>query len=252
MIRFDRVSFRYDQRKETSFAIREVSFSLLPTRIIGFVGGNGSGKSTFARLIAGINLPQEGTVEVCGIKTCSEDAQIHRKVGIIFQNPENQIVGTTVEEDIAFGLENLAVPTEEMDDIILAIASEFKIVDLLKKPVHQLSGGQKQLVCIAAVMVMQPDWLIFDEPTSHLDPWARREFWKTLRQVLKKRDVGIIVISQISEDFDNFDEVKVFSQGQIAFSGNIEQFKNSNELPDLIKVPEKWQFARLMEQHKNV
>lgn len=245
MILFDRVSFRYNENKETSFAIREVSFSCTQNKIHGFIGGNGSGKSTYAKLIAGLLKPCGGKVEVCGIDTSSEDAEIHRKVGIIFQNPDNQIVGTTVEEDIAFGLENLAIPSCEMGEKIQLVAEEFGLSKLLKKPVHHLSGGQKQLLCIASVLVMDPDWLIFDEPTSHLDPWARKEFWHILHQLVAGKNVGIIVITQISEDFDNFDDLKVFASGEIKYSGSPSEMKRKPELKEMVRFPEKWLFEEM-------
>ncbi len=248
MILFDRVSFRYKEDQETSFNIEEVSFSLAQNKIYGFVGGNGSGKSTFAQLIAGLLKPCSGKVQVCGVDTSDDDAQIHRKVGIIFQNPDNQIVGTTVEEDIAFGLENLAVPGNEIPDRILAVAAELGLEKFLSKPVHHLSGGQKQLLCIAAVLVMEPDWLIFDEPTSHLDPWARREFYHTVANLVKKRQPGIIIISQIPDDFAVFEEVKVFSQGQIVFSGSTEELKRNKDLCDLYPIPQQWLLEDYLEK----
>ncbi|MDN5278036.1 MAG: energy-coupling factor transport system ATP-binding protein [Clostridiales bacterium] len=247
MILFDRVSFRYKSNEETSFAIREVSFSCRQNLIHGFIGGNGSGKSTYARLIAGLLHPEAGKIEVCGLDTSAEDAQIHRKVGIIFQNPDNQIVGTTVEEDIAFGLENLAIPTNDMPEKIQQIAEEMGIENLLKKPVHHLSGGQKQLLCIASVLVMQPEWLIFDEPTSHLDPWSRRNFWKMLEILKQQRQVGIIVISQVSDDFENFDSIRLFADGDLVFTGSPEELKVANMADGLIHLPEKWQFEKLRE-----
>jgi energy-coupling factor transport system ATP-binding protein len=245
MIRFDRVSFRYNEKQETSFEIREVSFSCSGNKIYGFIGGNGSGKSTFARLISGLLMPDSGLIEVCGTNTTAEHAEIHKNVGIIFQNPENQIVGTTVEEDIAFGLENLSIPSEEMPEKIQMVAKELGIENLLKKPVHHLSGGQQQLLCIASVMVMRPDWLIFDEPTSHLDPWSRQKFWNILDHLKKEKEVGIIVISQISDDFDHFDQIKVFSAGDIVFSGSPEELKKRSELKEIVHFPEKWKFEEL-------
>lgn len=245
MILFDRVSFRYKEKQETSFAIEEVSFSLSQNKIYGFIGGNGSGKSTIARLIAGLLTPTEGRVEVCGLDTAGEDAQIHRKVGIIFQNPDNQIVGTTVGEDIAFGLENLAVLGALMPEKILKAVRELGIEALLPLPVHHLSGGQKQLLCIASVLVMEPEWLIFDEPTSHLDPWSRREFYRTIKHLLETRNVGIIIISQIPDDFDLFHEIKIFSQGRIVFAGNAEALKGEKNVRNFYHVPEKWKFAEL-------
>lgn len=245
MILFDRVSFRYKENQETSFVLEEVSFSLSQNMVHGFIGGNGSGKTTCAHLIAGLIQPVSGHIEVAGVDADSAASQIHRKVGLIFQNPDNQIVGTTVEEDIAFGLENLAVPTTEMPGKILAVAAELGIAELLPRPVHHLSGGQKQLLCIASVLVMEPEWLIFDEPTSHLDPWARREFYKVIKHLLESRRVGIIIISQISEDFDLFDEVKLFSQGKVAFSGSLDQLKQSIELREMYQPPESWIFSEL-------
>ncbi|GAB4273016.1 MAG: hypothetical protein Kow0029_12230 [Candidatus Rifleibacteriota bacterium] len=191
----------------------------------------------------------EGKIEVCGIDTSSEDADLHCKVGIIFQNPDNQIVGTTVEEDIAFGLENLALSPMVMHDRIEKTAKELNISQLLKTPIHKLSGGQKQLVCIASVLVMEPEWIIFDEPTSHLDPWARRELWRLLLRLKKERDVGIIVISQISDDFDNFDEVIIFNSGRIKFNGTCQKLKECDEAEKLIRMPDKWIFEKLVSEH---
>ena len=242
MILFDRVSFRYKEKQEASFAIEEVSFSLCQKKIHGFIGGNGSGKTTVARLIAGLLKPVSGKVEVCGIDTSAEDALIHRKVGIIFQNPDNQIVGTTVEEDIAFGLENLGVETDMMPGKMDRVVSELGIGDLMKMPVHHLSGGQKQMLCIASVLVMEPEWIIFDEPTSHLDPWARREFYRTVRKIVETRNTGVIMISQISDDFELFDEIRIFSEGKVAFNGSSAELKKQKDLRHLYKIPEKWLF----------
>ncbi|MFZ5949877.1 MAG: energy-coupling factor ABC transporter ATP-binding protein [Candidatus Rifleibacteriota bacterium] len=248
MILFDRVSYRYKENQETSFALEEVSFSLAQNRVIGFIGSNGCGKTTCARLIAGLLKPVSGKVTVCDIDTAGEDAEIHRKVGIIFQNPENQIVGTTVEEDIAFGLENLALPQDEMQRRIKSVCQELKFEKFLELPVSHLSGGQKQQLCIASILVMQPDWLIFDEPTSHLDPWARREFYKIIKHLLESRKVGIIIISQVPDDFALFEEIHLFSKGRLLFTGKPDDLKNREDLQQMFRLPEKWNLDRLQKE----
>ncbi len=248
MILFDRVSYRYKENQETSFALEEVSFSLAQNQIIGFIGSNGCGKTTCARLIAGLLKPVSGKVTVCGIDTASEDAEIHRKVGIIFQNPDNQIVGTTVEEDIAFGLENLALPRDEMQRRIESVCRELRFEKFLKLPVSHLSGGQKQQLCIASILVMQPEWLIFDEPTSHLDPWARREFYQVIKHLIESRKVGIIMISQVPDDFDLFEEIHLFSKGRLLFTGKPEELKYREDLQPMFSFPEKWYLDRLQKE----
>jgi energy-coupling factor transporter ATP-binding protein EcfA2 len=137
------------------------------------------------------------------------------------------------------------VPAEEMPEKINRIAAELGIENMLQKPVHHLSGGQQQLLCVASVLVMQPDWLIFDEPTSHLDPWSRRKFWGILKHLKASKEVGIIVISQISDDFDYFDEIKVFSQGDIIFSGSPTELKQQVKLKEIVHFPEKWKYEEL-------
>jgi energy-coupling factor transport system ATP-binding protein len=210
MILFECVSFRYHQNNKTSFALKEVSFELQKGEVVGVIGSNGSGKSTVAKLASGLIKPSSGRIFVDGINKL--------RAGIIFQNPENQIVGTTVEEDLAFGLENFQVSNSEMHAKIEGISKRFGLFDLLKRPVHELSGGQKQMLCIAGTMVMEPSWLIFDEPTAHLDPWSRRDFWVYVKEVCKERNIGIIVISQLPGDLDEFDRILVFSNGELVFN----------------------------------
>ncbi|MDD3000527.1 MAG: ATP-binding cassette domain-containing protein [Candidatus Riflebacteria bacterium] len=224
MILFECVSFRYHQNSKTSFSLKEVSFELQKGEVVGVIGSNGSGKSTAAKLASGLIKPSSGRILVDGVNISesrisdSENKTIKLRAGIIFQNPENQIVGTTVEEDLAFGLENLQVSNSEMRAKIESISKRFGLFELLKRPVHELSGGQKQMLCIAGIIVMEPSWLIFDEPTAHLDPWSRRDFWVYVKEQCKEKNIGIIVISQLPGDLDEFDRILVFSNGELVFN----------------------------------
>lgn len=224
MILFECVSFRYNQNNKTSFALKEVSFELSKGEVIGVIGSNGSGKSTAAKIASGLLKPTSGRILVDDANITeyrispNQNNSVKLIAGIIFQNPDNQIVGTTVEEDLAFGLENLQVSNSQMQVKIDGISKRFGLFDLLKRPVHELSGGQKQMLCIAGIMVMEPSWLIFDEPTAHLDPWSRRDFWLYVKEVCKERNVGIIVISQLPGDLDEFDRILVFNNGELVFN----------------------------------
>ncbi len=245
MIVLDKVSFRYHGKSETSFSLKEVSFSCSKGPITGIIGRNGSGKSTVARLIAGLICPDSGAIEVDGFAPFNHTGNCRFLAGIIFQNPDNQIVGTTVAEDIAFGLENLAVSNAEMHSRIRDVAGRFGLESLLSAPVNNLSGGQKQLLCIAAVLAMEPSWLIFDEPTSHLDPWSRIIFWQQLKSFARDHGIGVIVVSQLPEDLAQFDQILAFDQGQLAFQGSREELKSSCDSLPWFTRPESWVFEKL-------
>ncbi|OGK06665.1 MAG: hypothetical protein A2W80_15350 [Candidatus Riflebacteria bacterium GWC2_50_8] len=247
MIVFDQVSFWYKEKSETSFELKEVSFSLQKGQINGIIGGNGSGKSTVARLIAGL-LPA-----LSGVLTVSRQnpyQQLHHSgflAGLIFQNPENQIVGTTVEEDLAFGLENLGLSHDEMHCRIIETAARFGLTSLLRQPVTSLSGGQKQLLCIASVMVMEPAWVIFDEPTSHLDPWARLEFWKIIDEFVHHHDLGVVIVSQLAEDVTRFEQILGFKAGQLIFNGSGAEFRSAGDaIHTHFNFPESWKYEQLL------
>lgn len=248
MVLFDRVNYRYNEKAETSFALKEVSFSCRKGVINGIVGANGSGKSTVLKLLAGLLAPQSGMIRIQSSDQAENTETKEFKTGIIFQNPDNQIVGTTVEEDLAFGLENLALEFSEMHARIVQTAEQFNISHLLKTPVEQLSGGQKQLLCIASVMIMEPEWVVFDEPSSHLDPWSRISFWAVLKSLVEEKGIGVIVVSQIAEDFSKFDSVTVLDKGTVFFSGTLMELKRINEFPDGLPVPEHWKLERLMKE----
>lgn len=246
MILFDRVNFRYSEKSETSFKLKEVSFSCQKGLIHGIIGGNGSGKSTVARLIAGLLEPQSGKVTVDDLPPFNHIGKCGFLAGIIFQNPENQIVGTTVAEDLAFGLENLSVSYDEMRRRVHEAAEKFQLGRLLDLPVSFLSGGQKQLLCIASVMIMEPSWIIFDEPTSHLDPWARRDFWSAVRVFAHDKNIGVIVSSQLPEDLNHCERILAFDNGELVFDGVPEQLKTTADDKPWFNQPESWKLQRLM------
>lgn len=245
MILFDRVSYRYNEKSETSFVVKEVSFSCRKGLINGIVGANGSGKSTILKLIAGLIHPMAGQITVDGVEPCKHKIDKGFLAGIIFQNTDNQIVGTTVEEDLAFGLENMGVPPEEMHLRVNETASRFNIQHLLNTPVHHLSGGQKQLLCIASVMVMEPAWIVFDEPTCHLDPWAREDFWNILHSISTAKDVGVVVVSQLPEDLQQFDHLIALKSGVLGFTGSISQFREQKNSSEFVSFPESWKYESL-------
>lgn len=221
MIEFDRVEFRYEQDPDASPILGEVSFSLARHKITGLIGGNGAGKSTLALLAAGLLLPNAGTVRVNGV---SHPGPGQAKIGYLFQTPEHQIVGTTVEEDLAFGLENQAVAPEVMHEKVAEIAHWFGLDQDLQTPVHLLSGGTRQKLALAGVLVTDPEYLILDEPTSQLDPWTRREFWQIVRAVRRARGLGFLLISQNAEDFLEADDILCLTRGCIIFHGCARQY----------------------------
>lgn len=247
MIVFDQVSFWYKEKSETSFELKEVSFSLSKGRINGIIGGNGCGKSTVARLIAGLMPVNDGNLSVDEQDPYQQLHQSGFLAGLIFQNPENQIVGTTVEEDLAFGLENLGLSHDEMHRRIAATAERFHLTSLLRQPITNLSGGQKQLLCIASVMVMEPAWIVFDEPTSHLDPWARLEFWKIIDEFVHHHDLGVVIVSQLAEDLTKFENILGFKDGSLIFNGRRDEFRAAgSNVHEHFNFPESWKFEQLM------
>ncbi|BFD45978.1 MAG: ABC transporter ATP-binding protein [Rickettsia endosymbiont of Sergentomyia squamirostris] len=206
MIKIENVSYNvnnYDILSNISLILGE--------RKIGIVGANGSGKSTFARLLNGIKLPTTGLVTIDGLDTRKFGKEIRRKVGFVFQNPDNQIVFPIVEEDLAFGLKNLGYNKDKIEQSINSILSLYNIHNLRKSPSHLLSGGQKQLLAIAGVLVMKPDYIVFDEPTTLLDLRNKKKYF----QVIEDLKQVVIMISYDLELLSNFDRVIVFDQGQI-------------------------------------
>ncbi|WP_019926946.1 energy-coupling factor ABC transporter ATP-binding protein [Nocardia sp. BMG111209] len=188
----------------------------LTERRIGVIGQNGSGKSTLARLLNGLVLPDTGTVRVDGLDTRGAGRKVRAKVGFVFQNPDNQIVFPIVAEDMAFGLKNLGLPRKEIPDRVRAALAEYGIAGLAERQSHSLSGGEKQLVALASVLVMQPELVVFDEPTTMLDLRNRNR----LRTAIDAMPQAAIVVTHDLDLLAGYDRVLVVHEGTIARDGS--------------------------------
>ena len=223
MIHFNLVTFQYPETLAP--ALRQLSLAVDETAFTAVVGHNGSGKSTLAKLINGLLLPTDGTVVVDGLDTRDENTllDIRRNVGMVFQNPDNQFVTTIVEEDVAFGPENLGVPTAEIRRRVDAALETVGLCDFARHAAHKLSGGQKQRVAVAGMLAMHPRLLVLDEASAMLDPRGRQELLQTAH-TLHKNGMGILMITQYMEETVECDRVIALRNGTVAFDGSPEDF----------------------------
>ncbi len=212
MIRVKDLCYTY---QNSNHGLSNINLNIQNREFIALVGSNGSGKTTLARCLNGLLLPNSGRVVVDDMDTCNRDQiyQIRRKVGMVFQNPDNQIVSATVEREIAFGLENLGVPPLEMKARVERMLLQFDLQHLRKKSPHYLSGGEKQRLALAGIMAMQPSYLILDEPTSLLDPRARKEILNTLEKMRQK--MAVILITQFPQEALMADRLVVMHNGTL-------------------------------------
>ncbi|MEG1069065.1 MAG: energy-coupling factor transporter ATPase [Ruthenibacterium sp.] len=219
MLQTKHISFSYTEDKHK--AIDDLSMTVHKGEFVAVLGANGCGKSTLAKHFNAIILPQSGTVTVEGIDTAEEDKllELRQKVGMVFQNPDNQIVATVVEEDVAFALENLGVPPDEMRVRIDDAMQMTGIYKYREKAPHKLSGGQKQRVAIAGVIAMRPDCLILDEATAMLDPIGREKVMRTVRKLNHEYGITVVQITHYMEEAAAADRVIVMSGGKIALEG---------------------------------
>jgi energy-coupling factor transport system ATP-binding protein len=204
IIEINHVSYLYDQENEPDVkALNDVSLTVRRGEFLGIIGHNGSGKSTLAKLLNGLLLPNDGSVLVVGHDTRDENdlIEIRRNVGMVFQNPDNQMVATIVEDDVAFGPENLGIEPSEIRHLVDESLRIVGMYDYRDKKPHQLSGGQKQRIAIAGVLAMHPSCIIFDESTAMLDPIGRKEVLDTMIRLNKTDGVTIILISHYMEDW---------------------------------------------------
>ena len=229
MIDVQDVKFRYDP-EQPGYAVDGVSMQVRRGEFVAVLGANGCGKSTLAKHFNAILLPEKGTVLVEDMDTRTEDHlyDIRQKVGMVFQNPDNQIVATIVEEDVAFALENLGVTAPEIRERIDESMKLAGIYEQKDKAPHKLSGGQKQRVAIAGVIAMRPDCLVLDEATAMLDPRGRRQVMKTIRQ-LREAGISIVAITHYMEEAAQADRVLVMSRGRIVMEGTPEQVFSQTE-----------------------
>ncbi len=206
---------------DVSPALTGINISVRRGEYLALIGPNGSGKTTLLKLFNALLVPSKGEVLVEGISTVDHDyvPHIRRSCGMIFQNPDNQLVATTVEEDIAFGLENLALPSAEIRQRVTEVAQKLHLDKLLLHPPHLLSGGEKQRVAIAGVLAMQPHCILMDEPTAMLDPAGRREVLDTVMKLNREEDLAIIHVTHFPGEAALADRVVVLNQGQIVKDG---------------------------------
>ncbi|HOF43618.1 MAG TPA: energy-coupling factor transporter ATPase [Bacilli bacterium] len=215
------VSYSYDKKNDV---IKNVSLDIEKGKFISVIGHNGSGKSTFAKLIMGLLEPKEGEIKIFDLPLDGEHiSQIRPYLGIVFQNPDNQFIGATVRDDIAFGLENQCYPQNKMDPLIEEYASRVGMSELLDKEPGNLSGGQKQRVAIAGVLAMHPKIIVFDEATAMLDPQGKDDINKLIELMRKKNEeLTLITITHNVEETQTSDEVIVFNEGEIYMRGKPE------------------------------
>ena len=248
-IEVEHLTFSYDGEQDV---LKDVSFQIEEGSYTTIVGHNGSGKSTIAKLLIGLMEAKSGTITVDGIQLTEKSVyDIRDKIGIVFQNPDNQFIGATVADDIAFGLENHQVPQEQMQRIIERFAQQVNMSKYLNSEPTKLSGGQKQRVAIASVLAIAPQILIFDESTSMLDPQGKAEINGLIRQIHQASGMTIVSITHDIEEMANSDHVIVMSEGQVVMDGTPEMIlKREQELVELqLDVPFTLKFIREMGQN---
>lgn len=226
------LNFSYEEEGKT---IDNVSFSVEEGSYTTIVGHNGSGKSTIAKLIMGLLESASGTITIDGIALNNENlAKIRSRIGIVFQNPDNQFIGATVRDDIAFGLENHCVEPSMMDEIIDTNAALVKMSDFMDQEPTHLSGGQKQRVAIAGVLAMKPKLLIFDEATSMLDPDGKDEIKKVIMKLHKESSLTILSITHDIDEVASSDYVVALDQGKVVLTGTPQEvFQQEKKLKEM-------------------
>lgn len=242
IIKLNNVSFDYEGTDASFKVLEDFNLSFERGTFNVILGHNGSGKSTLAKLLNGLIKPAKGEVLVNGLSTLNEeyDFDIKKTVGIVFQNPDNQLVSSVVEEDVAFGPENLGfTPTEIRNRVDTAL----KLVGMYEhreRPTHKLSGGQKQRVAIAGIIAMEPECLVLDEPTAMLDPKGRKEVMDTVISLNKNKGITVILITHFMEEAESADRVIVMSDGNITADGTPKEiFSQTKKIRDAgLEVPQ--------------
>lgn len=217
------VSHTFETETGESFsALKDISLKIHKGEFVAIIGTNGSGKSTLAQHLNALMLPTKGTVSVEGMVTTDMEYlwDIRQRVGMVFQNPDNQLVAAVVEEDVAFGPENLGVPTEEIITRVDYALERVGMIDYRKQAPSMLSGGQKQRVAIAGVLAMKPDCIVLDEPTAMLDPKGRQEVMETIHELNEKEGITIVLITHFMEEAVTADHIIVIDKGTLQMEGS--------------------------------
>ena len=253
MISIQDVVYEYIRRDDeeqvvgVELAVDHLSFEINKGEFIAVLGHNGSGKSTLAKLINAILVPGEGCIEVDGIDTRKPEMvwEIRQRAGMVFQNPDNQIVHNIVEEDVGFGPENLGVPTAEIWERVNHSLNKVGMYEHRKESPNNLSGGQKQRVAIAGVLAMKPKCIIFDESTAMLDPVGRREVLKAVHEINKKEEITILWVTHYMDEVTEADRVLVMNHGKVAMQGTPKQvFAEAEKLQEYhLAVPQVTELA---------
>lgn len=240
MIKTEQVKYGYNEG--TVIAVDGIDIEVNTGEFVVIIGHNGSGKSTLAKMFNGILLPTGGAVYIAGMDTTDDEKiwDIRRTAGMVFQNPDNQIVATLVEEDVAFGPENLGVPTEEIRSRVDNALDAVHMAHHLKKPPHLLSGGQKQRVAIAGILAMKPECIILDEPTAMLDPVGRKEVIDTVTRLNKEENITIVHITHFMDEAIDADRIIVMEKGKKHLEGTPKEvFSQVEKLKDMgLDVPQ--------------
>jgi energy-coupling factor transport system ATP-binding protein len=219
------VTFRYQNQDEVSRNILEhINLNVKKGEFLAVLGHNGSGKSTLAKLCNAILTPSSGVVTAYGMDTADDEKlfDIRRKIGMVFQNPDNQLVATVVEEDVAFGLENIGVPPDEMRERVDEALKSVEMYEYREHAPHKLSGGQKQRVAIAGIIAMKPECIVLDEPTAMLDPRGRAEVIETVRKLNRDFGITIVFITHYMEEAALSDRIVVIDSGRVMADGKPE------------------------------
>lgn len=246
MIEIKDLQFKYSEEDE-NYTIKNLNLQIQKGEFLAVLGHNGSGKSTLAKLINGLLVPTSGDVLVDGMNTKSDEEiwNIRSRAGMVFQNPDNQIVATIVEEDVAFGPENLGVPTEEIGARVDSALEAVGMIEFRKNAPHLLSGGQKQRIAIAGILAMAPDYIILDEPTAMLDPVGRAEVMETIKVLNKEQGKTIILITHYMDEAAEADRLVIMEKGSIILEGTPRKvFSNVDKVKKIgLDVPQVTELA---------
>ncbi|WP_282108940.1 energy-coupling factor transporter ATPase [Faecalibaculum rodentium] len=237
------LTFSYDGETDV---LKGISFDIPQGSYTAVIGHNGSGKSTLAKLLIGLLAAKSGTIRILGQELNEETVyDIRNRTGIVFQNPDNQFIGSTVADDIVFGLENRCIPQNEMQGLIETAAAQVGMTKFLESEPTKLSGGQKQRVAIAGILAVAPDIIIFDESTSMLDPRGKKAINEEIRRLHEERDITILSITHDMEEVAQSDNVLVLRDGTIAMTGTPrEVFSRERELKEMdLDVPFAWKIT---------